>query len=59
MPSLLCASLQLLALVVAAVNAVQDAGSVPENSSDSDLVRAYVDAASFSVVQLHEDKDFS
>jgi hypothetical protein len=58
MTAFLCVSLQLLALA-AAVKAVQDSGSVLENSSESHLVRAYVDAASFSAVQVHEDKDFS
>jgi hypothetical protein len=59
MTPLACLSLQLLVLALAAVQALPDPGDVLESSSGRNVVGAKVDAASFSTVQLHEDKDFS
>jgi hypothetical protein len=48
-----------LLLLLAAVAARQDRSHIVEGSAVGDLVRADVDASSFSAVHLHEDKDFS
>ena len=62
---LLSLPLQLLALAAAvalhacSAQAQQSPGDNAHISSESDLLRADIDATSFSATQLHEDKDFS
>ena len=48
-----------LLLLLAAVAARLDHNHIVEGSASGDLVRADIDASSFSAVHLHEDKDFS
>jgi hypothetical protein len=54
-------SLQLLVLAVAALYALPHSGALADagSGSDSDLIRADIDAASFSAERLHEDTEFS
>ena len=54
-------SLQLLVLAVAALYALPHSGALADagSGSDSDLIRADIDAASFSAERLHEDIEFS